>query len=76
MKARGITLEVNDAARVWLADIGYDPVYGARPLKRVIQRTLENPLAIRILEGHLKEGDMARVSVDDKGEGLVITGSA
>ena len=48
---RKITLEVDDAARRWLADAGYDPVYGARPLKRVIQRELQNPLATELLEG-------------------------
>ncbi|HEX9836383.1 MAG TPA: ATP-dependent chaperone ClpB, partial [Alphaproteobacteria bacterium] len=48
---RHIALEIDDAAKAWLADAGYDPVYGARPLKRVIQRSLQNPLATMLLEG-------------------------
>src|SRR5438876_4320842 len=53
---RKITLEVDAAASAWLANAGYDPVYGARPLKRVIQRELQNPLAQQILEGHIPAG--------------------
>ena len=49
--ARKITLEMDDSARAWLADKGYDPVYGARPLKRVIQRHLQDPLAQLLLGG-------------------------
>src|SRR6185437_5112143 len=48
---RKITLQLDDKARAWLAEAGYDPVYGARPLKRVIQRSLQNPLAELILAG-------------------------
>ena len=48
---RKITIELDAAAMAWLANAGYDPVYGARPLKRVIQRELQNPLAQSILEG-------------------------
>ena len=59
---RKITLRVDDGARAWLADQGYDPVYGARPLKRVIQRELQNPLAGRILQGAVVEGDTVVVS--------------
>ncbi|NQW09797.1 MAG: ATP-dependent chaperone ClpB [Alphaproteobacteria bacterium] len=62
---RGITLELDDAALAWLAETGYDPVYGARPLKRVIQRSLQNPLANRILEGKLRDGTAVRVTVID-----------
>jgi ATP-dependent Clp protease ATP-binding subunit ClpB len=69
---RKIGLELDDAARRWLGDAGYDPVYGARPLKRVIQRELQNPLATMILQGHIGEGDTARVTAGD--EGLVING--
>ncbi len=53
---RKITLEIDAAAAAWLADTGYDPVYGARPLKRVIQRELQNPLAQQILEGRIPDG--------------------
>jgi ATP-dependent Clp protease ATP-binding subunit ClpB len=64
---RKITLQLDDAAKAWLAETGYDPVYGARPLKRVIQRELQNPLASAILEGRIKDGDTARVGAGPKG---------
>ena len=60
---RRITLEVTDAARAWLARVGYDPVFGARPLKRVIQREVETPVARLIVAGKLKDGATARVDV-------------
>ena len=60
---RHLTLEVDHAAKAWLAEAGYDPVYGARPLNRVIQRALQNPLAGMILEGAIADGDVVRVSV-------------
>jgi ATP-dependent Clp protease ATP-binding subunit ClpB len=69
---RKITLDLDAAAREWLADKGYDPVYGARPLKRVIQRMLQNPLASLILEGRIADGDTVRVSAG--GGGLLIDG--
>ena len=59
---RRITLEFSDEARHLLADKGYDPHYGARPLKRVIQRMVQDPLAVKILEGEFPEG--SKVSVD------------
>jgi len=58
---RHITLEVTEAAEDHLAEQGYDPVFGARPLKRTIQRLLQDPLAMRILEGDFREGDTIRV---------------
>jgi ATP-dependent Clp protease ATP-binding subunit ClpB len=64
---RKITLELDEAARRWLADAGYDPVYGARPLKRVIQRELQNPLATELLEGRIQDGDTVRVSASPLG---------
>jgi len=69
---RKITLNLDGQARAWLADRGYDPVYGARPLKRVIQRELQNSLAGLILEGKIGDGDTVDVSAD--GNGLVING--
>jgi ATP-dependent Clp protease ATP-binding subunit ClpB len=57
---RGITLELTDGARELIAEAGWDPAYGARPLKRAIQRLLENPLALRLLEGDFGEGDAVR----------------
>ena len=62
---RKITLEVDDMAKTWLGNTGYDPVYGARPLKRVIQRQLQNPLASMLLSGKLKDGDTVKVTVVD-----------
>jgi ATP-dependent Clp protease ATP-binding subunit ClpB len=62
---RRITLDIDEDALVWLGDAGYDPVYGARPLKRVIQRALQNPMANRILEGKIHDGDTVTVSVID-----------
>ena len=62
---RKITVELDDAARAWLANRGYDPAYGARPLKRVIQRHVQDPLAEQILAGGVKDGDRVRVSVRD-----------
>jgi ATP-dependent Clp protease ATP-binding subunit ClpB len=63
LEERHITLEVDDAAKTWLGNAGYDPVYGARPLKRVIQRNLQNPLATLLLEGKIAEGDTVPVTV-------------
>ena len=54
---RKIALDITDAAKRWLAEAGYDPVYGARPLKRTIQRSLQDPLARMILEGRIGDGD-------------------
>ena len=71
---RKIELKLDDAAKKWLADAGYDPVYGARPLKRVIQRALQNPLASQILEGTIPDG--ATVSVSANATGLLIQGRA
>ena len=69
---RKITLYLDAAAKAWLADTGYDPVYGARPLKRVIQRYLQNPLAGLILEGRIKDGDS--VVVTTANDALTING--
>ena len=65
LSARSITLDVDPSALDLLADEGYDPTYGARPLKRVIQRRLQDPLAMAILEGRLRDGDTAHVEVRD-----------
>jgi ATP-dependent Clp protease ATP-binding subunit ClpB len=64
---RKITLELDEEARRWLAEAGYDPVYGARPLKRVIQRELQNPLALELLEGRIQDGDTVRVTTTPLG---------
>ncbi|HAR54157.1 MAG TPA: ATP-dependent chaperone ClpB, partial [Roseovarius nubinhibens] len=70
LAARKITLDLDDAARKWLADEGYDPVFGARPLKRVIQRALQDPLAEALLAGDILDGSTVPVSAGT--EGLII----
>lgn len=70
LQARKITLDLDDSARKWLADEGYDPVFGARPLKRVIQNTLQNPLAEMLLAGDVMDGDSIPVTAGS--EGLII----
>jgi len=62
---RDIKLEVSDEAKSWLAQKGYDPVYGARPLRRAIQRYMENPISTKILQGEFKEGDTIAVSLKE-----------
>lgn len=64
---RNIELEMDDTAYEWLGDRGYDPIYGARPLKRVIQRYLQNPLATRILEGEIADGAAVKVTAGEDG---------
>jgi len=62
---RKIELKIDGKALQWLANRGYDPVYGARPLKRVIQRSLQNPLATQLLEGRIGDGDTVEVGVEN-----------
>jgi ATP-dependent Clp protease ATP-binding subunit ClpB len=62
---RGIELELTDEAKQVVADAGWDPTYGARPLKRALQRMVENPLALRLLEGEFSDGDTVRVDAQD-----------
>jgi len=70
LAARQIGLELDADAKAWLADEGYDPVFGARPLKRVIQRALQDPLAGMLLAGDVKDGDTVLVSAGP--DGLII----
>jgi len=65
VRERGIEVELTDEARQLLGNLGYDPVYGARPLKRVIQKQLVDKLALGILEGRFREGDTVRVDDHD-----------
>jgi ATP-dependent Clp protease ATP-binding subunit ClpB len=67
LAGRWLQLELTEAARDALAEAGWDPTYGARPLKRAIQRLLENPLALRLLEGEFAEGDVVRVDAGEDG---------
>ena len=62
LRERGITLELDEGARRFLAEAGYDPVYGARPLKRAIQKYLENPLSKEILGGKIGSGQTVRAT--------------
>jgi len=66
MQQRNLTLKVDNAARDYLADKGYDPDFGARPLKRTIQREVQNPLALKVVGGEISEGDTVSVTVGDK----------
>jgi ATP-dependent Clp protease ATP-binding subunit ClpB len=72
LEDRHITLELDGLAHQWLANEGYDPVYGARPLKRVVQRSLQNPLAELLLEGTIHDGENVKVSSGENG--LLING--
>jgi ATP-dependent Clp protease ATP-binding subunit ClpB len=71
---RKITIVLEPSARDWLAEKGWDPAYGARPLKRVIQKAMQDPLAELILSGRIKDGD--RVTVSAGAHGLVFNGEA
>jgi ATP-dependent Clp protease ATP-binding subunit ClpC len=64
---KGITIELTEAARDWLAKEGYDPQFGARPLRRTLQRRVESPLSIRLLHGEFREGDTVVVDVGEEG---------
>jgi ATP-dependent Clp protease ATP-binding subunit ClpC len=66
-----LSLELTSAARDWLADIGYDPTFGARPLRRALQKFLESPLSVSLLSGEFSAGDLVIADVDEKGEGLI-----
>jgi ATP-dependent Clp protease ATP-binding subunit ClpC len=68
---RKLELEITDAAKSWLAKVGYDPVYGARPLRRAVERYVENPMSTKVLKGEFKEGD--KIVVDLAGEELTFT---
>ncbi len=71
LEARRIEIEVTPEAEMWLGDHGYDPDFGARPLRRIIQREIGDPLAMAILEGRYKDGDSVKVEVVD--DRLVLT---
>jgi ATP-dependent Clp protease ATP-binding subunit ClpB len=61
LEERKIRVELTDAAKDLLIEDGYDPTYGARPLKRAIQRRILDPLAVRVLQGEFREGDLVRI---------------
>ena len=66
LNEKEITLNVSDDAKDWLAQLGYDVTYGARPLKRVIQKYLINPLSQELLSGNFVDGDTIKVNVSEK----------
>ena len=70
LKARRLTLEVGDAAKGWLARRGYDPAYGARPLRRLVQQAIGDKLARALLGGEIRDGDTVTVSLAEDGDSL------
>ncbi len=74
LEERKVTLDIDQKALHWLGDKGYDPAYGARPLKRIIQRALQDPLAELILSGAIKDGEKVRITAGS--DGLIINGRA
>jgi ATP-dependent Clp protease ATP-binding subunit ClpC len=71
LRERGLNVELTDAARNWLAKEGFDPAFGARPLKRALQKHVESPLSINLLGGAFSEGDTIIVDVDEASDKLV-----
>ena len=69
---RRITIEVTEAGKNWLALTGFDPVYGARPLKRLVQTTIEDALARKVLSGEVADGQTVRFDVGEDGTGLAL----
>jgi ATP-dependent Clp protease ATP-binding subunit ClpA len=70
LEEQGLSIELSDEAKAWLAAKGYDPVFGARPLRRTIQRFVESPLSGKLLKGEFQRGDVVVVKVSAKGESL------
>jgi ATP-dependent Clp protease ATP-binding subunit ClpA len=70
-----ITVQITDAARKWLAKAGYDPAFGARPLRRAIQKNVESPLSIELLSGKFKDGATVLVDVDEEKNKIVFQAS-
>jgi ATP-dependent Clp protease ATP-binding subunit ClpC len=70
LSERNMSIELTEKAKSWLSKEGYDPAYGARPLRRVIEKHIENPLSSKVLRGELKEGDTVKVDADKDGKGL------
>ena len=73
LAVRRITISVTDEARTWLADTGYDPAYGARPLRRLIQSAIGDPLARLLIGGEVVDGSRVSVDVAPDGDGLALT---
>jgi len=73
LAARRLELEVTDAAREWLALSGFDPLYGARPLRRLVQSAIGDQLARQLLAGDIRDGDTVRVDLDAAADRLTVT---
>ena len=71
LNEHNITVQLTDGARIWLAKAGYDPTFGARPLRRAIQKFVESPLSVELLSGKFKDG--AQVIVDVKDDKIVFS---
>ncbi len=71
LNEHGLSVELSEAARKWLARTGYDPAFGARPLRRAIQKFVESPLSIKILQSEFAEGDVVEVDIDEKEDAVV-----
>jgi ATP-dependent Clp protease ATP-binding subunit ClpA len=71
LKERGLQVELTEKARLWLANEGFDPAFGARPLKRALQKHIESPLSVDLLSGVFSEGDKVIVDLDDATDKLV-----
>ena len=76
LASRGLSLRLSDAARKLLSDEGYDPQFGARPLRRVIQQRIENPLASRLLHGDFQEGETICIDADESRQHFTFARSA
>lgn len=71
LSEHGLSVEITPAARQWLAEAGYDPTFGARPLRRALQKHIESPLSVSLLSGEFSSGDTIQVDVNEQGEKLV-----
>ncbi|HBJ72989.1 MAG TPA: ATP-dependent chaperone ClpB, partial [Actinobacteria bacterium] len=69
---RRVSLKLSDSAREWLVDKGFDPIYGARPLRRLVQTAIGDKLAVRILNGEVRDGDVLQIDTESDGSGLSI----
>ena len=70
MKELGLSVELTEAARAWLAREGFDPQFGARPLRRALQRYVESPLSVKLLRGDFERGDLVIVNAGEDGLGF------
>jgi ATP-dependent Clp protease ATP-binding subunit ClpB len=76
LEERSLTVSMTGPAREWLVDVGFDPVYGARPLKRAIQKYVQDPLATKVLSGEVKDGEQVTVDISSEGDRLTLKGGA